>query len=604
MHLGKLFIGQCQICMKPAVIFVTFESEFSGYGGLGTVMKVLPKEMGDPEHCFVMAPFFKRIIDLAGLKKGKKIQEYATVLSFYLVIRGQVYPVEVLEVVNLSGMKTFLLSSDQFFNAPDNPYVNPCNSEIPLDPYRNPINPEKLTEDSLFFSIAVPTVLVELCKDGVIPVRDLILHLQDWETAAVAQAFKVEQTRPAIHSTKCVLTIHNPYDKPLHDMNSPLVLDFAGYLGFKKYGSILEQVIPILDGPVSTVSRNFAYELRNEVLYTQIFCSHLQKAFKKKTLVGVDNGIFGKATFPFSKAALRDAKKGEFQQIQQEKWERRKNVANVMSEYQQKLPKKTKLEIWGADIDLSNPEIPIFFVLGRDDPRQKGFDVIVEAINSLPEGQSRFIFTPMPGDEGFIGLKFLEDLARKRPGEVQVFPFRLQQSVFTALQKGSSFMVMGSLYEPFGAANEAYLAGMPVVARTTGGLVQQIVPHPQCLQSERILGLYGRQLVKRYHHPDAAPTGILFREQVSFVEEVEGWRKIVDCGYWYQNPKGDRITDRKNLILFQAMVKSAANALQFAIDLYKDQGQYAEMIYNGWNMLDKFTWKRAISGYQNNLYRM
>ncbi len=588
--------------MKPAVIFVSFESEFSGYGGLGAVMKVLPQEMNDPEHCFVFTPFFKHVIDLASLKEGNKIRDYATVLSYYLVVRGLVYPVNVVEVVNMKGMKTFLLDSEQFFNAPDNPYVNPCNPEIPLDPYRNPINPEKLTEDSLFFSLAIPTALVELCKEGILPSRDVILHLQDWETAAVAQAFNVQKIKPGINSTKCVLTVHNPYDKPLHRMNSPRVLDFAGYLGFEIHSSILAQVIPILDGPVSTVSQNFAFELRNEVLYTQIFCPHLQQAFKEKTLVGIDNGIFGNPTFPFSKAALTAAKKGKIQKVQQEKWERREKVADVMEAYQQKLAQQETLQTWGKTIDLSDPSIPIFFVLGRDDPRQKGFDVIVEAIHSLPKGQARFIFTPMPGDEGFIGLRFLEDLALQRPGEVLVFPFRLEKSVFQALLNGSSFMVMGSLYEPFGAANEAYSAGMPVVARATGGLVQQIVPHAECLRNEQILSPYGRRLVNRYHHEEVNPTGILFRELVSFAEEVEGWRRIVDCAYWYQNPKGDRISDRKDLVLFQEMVSSASNALQLAIDLYQDQETYASMIYHGWTMLKKFGWDRAIAGYRKQLY--
>ena len=389
----------------------------------------------------------------------------------------------------------------------------------------------------------------------------------------------------------------------MSEVNSPRVLDFAGYLGIQKYSSILAQVIPILDAPVSTVSRNFAYELRNEVLYTQIFCPHLQQAFKEKKLVGIDNGIFGASSFPFSKTALKRAQQGNFENIQQEKWERREKLADVMETYLKKLATAGKQQSWGHEIDISDPTCPIFLVLGRDDPRQKGFDVIAEAIRTLPRGQARFIFTPMPGDEGFVGLRFLQELTRERTGEVIVFPFRVEKNVFQALQKGSSFMVMGSLYEPFGAANEAYLAGMPVVARATGGLVQQVVPHKSCLKDEFLLSPYGRRLIQRYQKNNEASTGILFREQVSFAEEVEGWRKVVDCGYWEQNPKGDRVADRKELILFKDMVRSAENAFELAIKLYHTQPQYAEMIYNGWMMLENFGWDRAIAGYQNNLYR-
>ena len=587
--------------MEATVVFVTFETEFSSYGGLGAVMKILPKEMGT-DKCCVMAPFFHKLIDLESLKHQGKIQQFSTRFSYYQVIRGQPYCVEVIEVVNSYGLHLYFLSSELFFSASENPYVNPCNPEIPLDPYRNPINPEKLTEDALFFAAAVPTALVELSKEGCISSHDLILHLQDWETAAVARSCQVVKTSPAIRSIKCVLTIHNPYDKPLSEVNSPLVLDLAGYLGIQKYSSILAQVIPILDAPVSTVSRNFAYELRNEVLYTQIFCPHLQKAFKEKKLVGIDNGIFGSSDFPFSKTALKQAQQGRFEKIQQEKWKRREKLGEVMEKYLNKLASGAKQQSWGREIDISEPQCPIFLVLGRDDPRQKGFDVIAEAIRALPKGHARFIFTPMPGDEGFVGLRFLQELARERSGEVIVFPFRVENSVFQALQKGSSFMVMGSLYEPFGAANEAYLAGMPVVARATGGLVQQVVPHKNCLKDELLLSPYGRRLLQRYRKNNDAPTGILFREQVSFAEEVEGWRRIVDCGYWEQNPKGDRVVDRKELILFQDMVRSAEKAFELAINLYHSQSHYAEMIYNGWMMLEQFGWDRAIAGYRNSLY--
>ncbi|PID55883.1 hypothetical protein CSB45_13765 [candidate division KSB3 bacterium] len=588
--------------MEATVVFISFETEFSSYGGLGAVMNILPKEMG-ADACCVMAPFFDRLIDLDALKTQGKIQEFSTLFSYFVVIRGRSYCVDLIEVVNGHGLRHYFLSSAQFFNVPENPYVNPCDPERPLDPYRNPSNPEKLTEDALFFSTAVPSALAELVKEGRIPSRDLILHLQDWETAAVAKACRVVKSSPAIRSMKCVLTIHNPYDKPLSDVNSSLVLDFAAYLGFQKFHSILAQVIPILGAPVSTVSRNFAYELRNEVLYTQIFCPHLQEAFKEKKLLGIDNGIFGASDFPFSKTALKHAKNADFEKIQQEKWRRREKLAEVMDTYLRKLTADGKQQSWGQEIDISDPARPIFLVLGRDDPRQKGFEVIVEAIRTLPQGQARFIFTPMPGDEGVAGLNFLHELARERGNEVIVFPFRVEKTVFQALQKGSSFMVMGSLYEPFGAANEAYLSGMPVVARATGGLVQQVVPHKRCLKDESILSSYGRQLLQRYHKNNAAPTGILFREQVSFADEVEGWRRVVDCGYWAYNPKGDRVVDRRGLVLFQDMVRSAEKAFELAISLYQRQLQYAEMVYNGWLMLEQFGWDRAIAEYRSMLYQ-
>ncbi|MGD2205636.1 MAG: hypothetical protein PVH17_02550, partial [Anaerolineae bacterium] len=201
--------------------------------------------------------------------------------------------------------------------------------------------------------------------------------------------------------------------------------------------------------------------------------------------------------------------------------------------------------------------------------------------------------TPVPGPEGLEGLRFLKKLALERPGEVKVFPFRLNPEPFAALKEGSSYMVMGSLYEPFGAGNEAYLAGMPLVARATGGLVQQVAPWPGAALSRQ-----GRQLVALFHGRETEPTGFLFREP-SVPDEVGGWHKIVDCAYWHSHPKRDRIEDRKGVPLFDAMVQRAAWALQDAIDLYRtDQTAYAKMIYHGYRMLDRFRWDRAIRGYR------
>ena len=133
-------------------------------------------------------------------------------------------------------------------------------------------------------------------------------------------------------------------------------------------------------------------------------------------------------------------------------------------------------QAWGS-LNFDNDNGPIFLFFGRDDPRQKGYDVAAAAIEKIPKGKAKYIFTPIPGDEGLEGLAFLKRLARKRPGEVKVFPFRMERG-YMELQKGASFLVMCSLYEPFGGATEGYVVGTPVVARATGGLVQQVCPYP------------------------------------------------------------------------------------------------------------------------------
>ena len=151
---------------------------------------------------------------------------------------------------------------------------------------------------------------------------------------------------------------------------------------------------------------------------------------------------------------------------------------------------------------------------------------------------------------------------------------------------------MCSLYEPFGGATEGYAVGTPVVARATGGLVQQVVPYPSVELTATV-----RSLTDQFHQESDAPTGFLFRESGLGVKETaRGWRAILDCAYW---PEGDRLQERMQIPLFQSMVQAAEGALGNAIELYQtDQVGYAKMIYHGFHMLDRFSWDQSVREYQ------
>jgi glycogen synthase len=552
---------------QRTIVFVTFETGLAPSGGLAAVMKVLPKEMARYETCFIVAPYFPKIT-----------RPQPVLATFPLVIQDSEHIVEIRHAADVDGFDTYLLACEGFFTAPRDPYLNPEGSD-------------KLVEDALFFCAAVPKALVEIARGKERAASDLVLNLQDWETACVVKAVR---QWPEIKRVACVLTVHNPYDRYLDPEQSVQIASLMAHLGLQK-GNVLSQMIPLVDGPLSTVSQNFADELLSDALHTAVFAPHLQALLASQGLIGIDNGIFGQHQFPFSEQAQQEAQQGHFERLYQEKWARREKLGQALEGYQQELARHPRPgnESWGEDLALTDPCVPVFLFMGRDDSRQKGFDVLAEAIRHIPAGVARYIFTPLPGAEGLEGLAFLRKLAHERPGEVKVFPFRLDPEPFTALRQGSSFMVMGSLYEPFGAANEAYLAGMPVVARATGGLVQQVVPYPSASLSR-----HGRQLVALFHSRKAEPSGLLFREP-SIPSAVDGWRKIVACDYWYEDPKGDRIEDRRGTTLFDAMVRAATWALQDAIELYTtDQAAYVQMIYHGYEMLDQFGWDRTVRGYR------
>ncbi len=547
------------------VAFVTFESEFAPLGGLAAVMRYLPRRMAqlEPGECFTVAPYFSEIVS-CNPKRRESIEP--TGLSCSVRFGDGYYDVRILSHTDDQGFTTYLLDADDFFNAPCD-CGNPPAAEAPCNPYVTPGDPDQLLQDALFFCAAVPKGLLALGKT-----EDLVLSLQDWQTVSTALTTK---TSPAIASVACTLTIHNPYDRPVTDE------DIAQIFGRTLPGpTVLTKMMPFVDGPICTVSENFAIELIQDPLHSQVYAPHLQSFFHDRGVAGIDNGLFAARQFP--REAITAARVGDLHPLMEEKARRRTAMIEVLQEYKPD-------EAWGTLDDLDAFDGPVFLMFGRDDPRQKGYDVAAAAIEMMPPGLAKYIFTPIPGDEGLAGLAFLRRLAEERPGEVKVFPFRMAKG-YLELQRGSTYLLMSSLYEPFGGATEGYAAGTPVVARATGGLVQQVAPYPGGTTNQVV-----RRLTDRFHSRDAAPTGFLFREpDMPWDLVVSGWREIVESDY----PLGERVAGRRSIPLFNAMAQEAAWALQEATEFYQRRESYGEMIAAGFRMLDRFSWDRAVREYQ------
>lgn len=545
------------------IIFVTFESEFAPLGGLAAVMRVLPKRMAEQwqGRCVTMTPLFREIV-----KCRPHILESIrpTGITYSLEFGKTTQKFEVFRHED-RGHTTYLIDSPEFFNAPCD-CGDPPSPEAPCNPYVDPTQPHQLLQDALFFCAAVPKALV-----GLHVTQDLILCLQDWEAACVALTAKQE---PGLSSPSCLLTLHNSYDAPLSDRAYRAISDrrMSG-------PTVLSKMASLFDGPICTVSQQFAYELEHESVHRKIFAPHLQKLFRKRTVRGINNGAFGTLDFPAD--ARNQGAQGNYNLILKEKGKRRQEMIQQLTDY---VPSRA----WGS-LDLTDFDGPVFLFFGRDDPMQKGYDVAAEAIRRMPVGRARYVFTPIPGDEGVTGLLFLKRLAEEREGEVKVFPFRMAQG-YMALQRGASFLVMCSLYEPFGGATEGYAVGTPVVARATGGLVEQIVPYPGNSLTATI-----KKMSSRYHRPSDPPTGFLYRESNLKIKETEqGWRRMLACA-----DQHDRLAERSSIPLFQAMVEQASIALHDALELYEtDQTKYGAMIMNGFRMLDRFSWDETVRHYQ------
>ena len=256
---------------------------------------------------------------------------------------------------------------------------------------------------------------------------------------------------------------------------------------------------------------------------------------------------------------------------------------------------------WGK-CTFTDPEIPIFFIFGRDDPRQKGMDVVAESTRIILDelDSAYFVFAPLPSVKGLQSLNFLKKLA-KNPSYsdyVRIFPFRMPFG-YPELQASASFFIMPSFYEPFGGATEGYAVGTPVVARATGGLIQQIDP----LNFDD-LPLSIQELVLKYHGFERKPTGLLFREESSqsLAKLENDWRKIIEAPFLNKKPIGNPIKDRKKLQTYNNMILSANKAINQAITVYGNKAQYSNLIINGLRKLEDFSWNKTVSKYYNDLY--
>jgi glycosyltransferase involved in cell wall biosynthesis len=204
---------------------------------------------------------------------------------------------------------------------------------------------------------------------------------------------------------------------------------------------------------------------------------------------------------------------------------------------------------------------------GRFDLAQKGFDVLFHAFRRLPPATAYLLFSPSNPDSGNrAAFRFFLDCATERDGEITILPYRIPSALYQDVLRGASYLLMPSLYEPFGAATEGALNGTPVVARGTGGLWRQVRSWTPCT----IPAFYGG-VIGGAAESCSAPTGILHREEFPDEEAGRQWPRILAL-----EPR-----ERMTVPLYRSMVETAHKALLDAVDLYRRPSEYAAIIRNG-----------------------
>jgi glycogen synthase len=537
--------------MAGTIVFVSFENEFAPVGGLAAVMKFLPPEVARLHDTILLTPCFQNIIQTRrALESGQIV---GTGLVGRVLHGGRFHDIQVMKAAlpgQPDGYRMYLVKSDTFFLGGEDPYI---------DTWRY----DSLFNDSCFLCKSVPVVL-DLLKDDV--QAPFMVGLQDWETALVADSMQY------LPESRLFLTLHNIYDTELR--------------GDPSGRTVLQYTIQMMQG-LSTVSEQYAVELTTDVLQRDCLAAKLQGLLADKGITGINNGNF--VALNLGEDQLTD---GGIMAIKQEA---RASFSEILLEQQAIEP------TWGNKIDIASDDRPVFLVFGRDDPKQKGFDVAAAAVYRLLQRSGKevayFIFAPIPGAHGLDGIAYLEDLCAEFGDNVMVFAARLSAG-YQELQKAASYIIMPSYYEPWGAANEGYASGVPVIARATGGLIQQVCPVNASNLPPEIAAA-----CRRYHGEALAkPTGFLYREHSS-TETADNWRYILGIDFSKRRPIEEPVN--KLNPVFWSMVDELVTVLKRAIAYYNtNKVGYSTLVINGVELFKEFSWEKSAKAYLQDLFRI
>lgn len=560
--------------MNKKIAFVAYESPYAPGGGIAAVLKHLPAALKKASKLptYVITPFHKNIPKTNDI--SSKTKNLGTVNIFDG--RREI----TVNILHLSEDVEWI-----FLQA-----VNESDTDIPyFDGHRHPYDVAKqngdialtLLRDSLFFGKAV-TFAIPMID----PVASWILLLQDWE-AATTSLFINAMGKDKYVFPIPYLTIHNSYDAYVPD-------DTLDMFGINPStcpgGTVLQRALPLVQKTVFTVSEQFAIDLSSEILQSQILAPHLKSELSSR-LTGINNGAFTKLSVPDE--ILASAKKKDYTHFQKWKIHHRENALKAIGDL---TPSEDK-PVWGDTGKFSRNNFPWIVMAGRDDSRQKGYDVACYAIEKYLS-QSReacFLFFPIPGEEGLPGIKFLHDLADRYPENVLAFPFLFKEGYFE-IMRGATYGLMPSLYEPFGMANEYFLNGASCIGRATGGIMQQVVPFRQVPSFSPSV----EKRASRWHNQKTPATGFLYREEDNIPTKVDDWEVINAAFYDLPGHSPNRLQQRSQLALFQSMASALKSCLSDAIRLYVDHPQtYYKFLSDGIEYISRsFTWQKAAKTYQ------
>jgi glycogen synthase len=520
--------------------FCSFENRFAKAGGLAAVTtNILPylKETNNLGSVVLLTPYYTNIISSSrvrttGIRFGVSFNNRTVQVEIYEYRWRYKDPVR-------GSLKEYYLKAKGFFDAQGRQRDPYCYNE-----QGGNNNASALSRNSLIFSLAVPHALNAL---GIR--KNIVFHLHEWQTALISLTAKEAMLNGTLESCGTVQTIHNSFDSAI---SWELLMGITDGSRRKKLAEFPGEELTayqiglqLVDAPITTVSNNFAKEFTKDILMTEHFAPHLQNIFRKSGVYGVNNGTFVRFSDKYPKK-----EKHTIDEVHRIKLKNRKSLLRVLSRYKPD-ERFGELTYKGGTITKLPDNVPIILMSGRLDPLQKGYDIMLRAVERFMEDEIKVILTPMPAQPS--DLDYFYEVACKCKGNLTVFPMKMGRG-YQELQEGATFGVMPSIYEPFGAAVEYMASGTVNIGRSTGGLVDQI----------------------------SKDCGFLYREDAVFYT-LDNITDFIES---------DNIVQmRKTNPWAQNMADNLYDVLKKAINVYLHQpDRYYSMILKGFEKAGHFSW--------------
>jgi glycogen synthase len=502
-------------------------------------MNILPylKEVNKIDSVCLLTPYYP---ELMGRSKLRSTGIHFTVNFNRKVVNVELYKYTWRYKDPVSGsLPEYYLKADGFFEVKgksNDPYI--------YNEHDTEENAAAISENSLFFSLAVPHAMKAL---GIR--KDIVFHLHEWQTALISLTAKEAMLNGTLDSCSTVQTIHNSYDSPVSWRLLTGIMSRSRRQKLAEFPNedltAYQIGLGLVDAPITTVSTNFANEFTTDVLMTEHFAPHLQSIFRKSNVYGVNNGTFVRFSDKYPKRENHS-----IDEVRAIKLKRRKSLLRVLSRFKPD-ERFGELTYKGGSITRLPDNVPVFVMSGRLDPTQKGYDIMLRAIERFRTDEIKVILTPMPVN--YSDLDYFYEIACKCKGNLTVFPIKMSRG-YQELQEGATFGVMPSIYEPFGAAVEYMASGTVNIGRATGGLVDQI----------------------------SRDCGFLYREEAVFYT-LENIVAFIESN--------DIVQLRKTNPWAESMADNLYNVLKKAMNVYANQpDRYYKMVLKGFEKADAFSW--------------